>query len=253
MIAPSTPWGTSSANARMSASEEIPPLATTRASVRSQTRSQQVKVRAGQHAIGGHVGDHVSATAGSVQPLQRGVQLAAVAGPAPGSQGAPPDVQPDRDPVTEGADDLRTPFGTLQGCGTDVDPSAAGRQRTLEAGVVSDPAREFDVETCMSRELRDELGVVPAAEGRIEIDQMQPFSTGALPALDGAPGDRRTASRCPPRPGPVARPGPRRYPRPAAAPAVRRYPGNPPDDPTRVDPSQRPGRFALGSLATISS
>ena len=149
---------------------------------------QQVEVRTGQHAIGGHVGDHISATAGRVQPLQRGVQLATVAGPAPGSQGVAPDVEPDRDPVTEGADDLLTPFGAFQGCGTDVDPSAAGRQRTIEAGVVSDTAREFDVEARLSRDLGDELGVVAAAEGRIEIDQMQPLSTRALPAVDGRPG-----------------------------------------------------------------
>src|SRR5215217_3271170 len=187
MIAPSTPWGTSSASALMSASEEIPPLATTRASVRSQTRCSRPRFGP----------DSMPSEATSVTTYLR--QPAAFSRSRVVYNSPPSRVHPRAASVRPRMSSpiaIRSPKVPMtsahhsgrSGCGTDVDPSAAGRQRALEAGVVPDAAGEFDVEAGLSHDLRDELGVGAAAEGGIQIDQMQPFSTGALPALDGRPG-----------------------------------------------------------------
>ena len=53
-------------------------------------------------------------------------------GSSPAQPGCVPHVQPDRDPVTEGADDLLAPFGPLQRCRTDAtraQPVASARSR----------------------------------------------------------------------------------------------------------------------------
>ena len=130
----------------MSSKVEIPPLATTGASVSSQTSAQQVQVRPGQHAVGVDVGDHEASAARPVQPVQRLVQIAALPGPAAGGKLAAADVEADGDPLAVAVDDLLAPLGSLQRGRADVDPGASGGQRPLQRFVVADAAGELDVQ-----------------------------------------------------------------------------------------------------------
>src|SRR5690606_6899777 len=123
--------------------------------------AEQVEVGAGQHAVGGDVGDHVPGAAGLVQPVQRLVPVAALTGPAAGGQPGAADVQADRDPVAVGGDDLGAPVRALECRGADVDPGTAGAQGALQTGVVPDAAGQFDLE----------LGVVLAQAGDHVGDQ----------------------------------------------------------------------------------
>jgi len=126
-----------------------------------------------------------------VEPRQHLVEVAALAGPPAGGERATAYIEADRDPVAVLRDHLRAPLRLLEGRRADVDPSAAGGQRSRERLVVADAAAHLDLDVEGADDLRLELAVGAAAEGCIEIHQVQPLGAGVLPAHRG--GDRRHA------------------------------------------------------------
>ena len=77
----------------------IPPRGDDRAVGGGADVAQQLEVGALEHAVLVHVGDDVARAALGVEPGQHVVEVAALAGPAAGGQGAAADVEPDGDPV----------------------------------------------------------------------------------------------------------------------------------------------------------
>src|SRR5262249_55006104 len=89
--------------------------------------------------------------------------------------------QANADPLAVLGDDAPTQAGALQRGGADVDPGAAGAQRRAERRVVPDPAGQFDRDVEPAHHAGDQYGVGPAAEGGVEVDQVDPFGPGRLP------------------------------------------------------------------------
>ena len=58
-------------------------------------------------------------------------------------------------------------------------------KRGCEALVVADPARHLDVDVERPDDLGQQVAVVPAPEGRVEVDQVHPLRARALPAQRG--------------------------------------------------------------------
>ena len=218
MMAPSTPCGTSSARApAMSSRVEIPPLATTGLSVRSQTCAQQVEVRAGQHAVGGDVGDHEAGAAGRGPAGQGLVQLTALPGPAAGGElacrGRPGRWRSGRRSSAmisshhSGRSSAAVPMLTR------AQPVASARSRVSSSRM---PPDSSTLQPQLGGDLGDDLGVVAAAERGVQVDQVDPLRTGVLPALRRRPAGRRSASPSRPGPGRAGPPDRRRRRRPAA-------------------------------------
>ena len=84
-----------------------------------------------------------------------------------------------------GPDDLGAPARVLERSGADVDAAAAGGQGALETRVITDAARQLDVDVELTDDVGEQLGVRAAAEGRIEVHQVQPARAGLHPALGG--------------------------------------------------------------------
>ncbi|OPZ52073.1 MAG: hypothetical protein BWY91_02467 [bacterium ADurb.BinA028] len=90
-----------------------------------------------------------------------------------------------------------SPLRVLQGGGADVDPTAAGREGNGQRIGVADPAGEFHLKVQPADDVSDQFAVVPTAEGRVEIDQVDPLGAVVLPTLRGQPG----VAELPPRAG----------------------------------------------------
>ena len=75
--------------------------------------------------------------------------------------------------------------GLLQRGGADVDPAAAGGQRGRQRLVVADAAGQLDLDVERADDLGQQLAVVPAAEGGVEVDQVDPLRARLLPAQRG--------------------------------------------------------------------
>ena len=80
--------------------------------------AQQLEVRALEHAVLVDVGDDVAGAALGVEPGQHLVEVAALAGPAAGGEGAAADVEADRHPVAVRRDRARrtTPAARARRC-----------------------------------------------------------------------------------------------------------------------------------------
>ena len=146
---------------------------------------EQVQVGAAQRAVLEHVGHHVPGAALGVQPVQRLVQLAALGGPAAGGQPGAPDVQPDRDPLPVPGDDRPHPVRVLQRRGADVDPGAAGAERAGQRVVVPDAAGHLHLHVQAAHHVREQVRVGAAAEGGVQVHQVDPRGAGPLPGQRG--------------------------------------------------------------------
>ena len=82
-------------------------------------------------------------------------------------------------------DDLLAPLRVLQRRRAHVDAAGTGAQRTLEGSIVADTTGQFDIDVQGTDDIGELLGIGAAAEGRIDIDQVQPFSSLRLPAQCG--------------------------------------------------------------------
>ena len=80
------------------------------------------------------------------------------------------------------------PLRVFQSGRADVDPAAAGGQGDLQRLGVADAARELDLKVEAADDVGDDLAVVAAAEGCVEVDQVDPFGALVLPAFGGQPG-----------------------------------------------------------------
>src|SRR5690606_8784 len=138
----------------------------------------------------GDVGDDVALAAGGVEALEGLPQVAALAGPAARGQGGAAHVEADGDAVAVLGDDVGGPLGVLERGGAEVHAAAAGGERRGEGFVVADPAGELDVHVHGGDDLGEEGGVGAAAEGGVEVDQVQP-ARAAL--LEGERGVERRA------------------------------------------------------------
>ena len=102
-----------------------------------------------------------------------------------GGQGATTHVETDRDPVAVLGDDTGAPLRLLERCGADVDPPAAGGQGRLERLVVADAAAHLGVDVEGAHDLGLQLAVGAAAEGGVEVDEVQPLGALLLPRQRG--------------------------------------------------------------------
>ncbi len=146
---------------------------------------QEIQVGAGQHAVLVDIGDDVSGTTLRVEAGEHFEQITAVTGPATGGQRPTTHVEPDGNAVAVLRDRSRTPGRLFEGRSADVDPSTTGSHRRSQRLVVPDPTAHLDVDVEDPDDLRLEFAVMPATEGRIQIDQMDPFGAGLLPAQGG--------------------------------------------------------------------
>src|SRR5690606_5448415 len=137
--------------------------------------AQQVEVRAAQGAVLGDVGDDVAGAAVGVQPGEHLPQVPALPGPAAGGQRRAADVEPDGDAVTVLGDDPGGPLRVLQRGGAEVHPLGAGVQRPGQALVVADAAGQLDGDVEVGDDVREQLGVRAAAEGGVEVDEVDPL------------------------------------------------------------------------------
>jgi hypothetical protein len=92
-------------------------------------------------------------------------------------------VKSDGDAVAVPLDDRGGPFGVLQRGGADVHAGRSGLQRGGQRVVVTHAAGHLDVD--LVAELMNNLtqlrAVVPRAERRIQIDEMNPLGAGLDP------------------------------------------------------------------------
>ena len=95
------------------------------------------------------------------------------------------DVQPDSDLVAVLGDHLSAPPRILQRSSPEVDPRASGRQCGRQRVVVADTAGEFDLHVELAHDLGQQLTIGPAAECRVEVDQMHPVGAVTLPTQRG--------------------------------------------------------------------
>ena len=171
--------------ARRSSREETPPEATTGPVGRRADVLQQLQVGALEGAVLGDVGDDVAGAALGVEAGQRLVEVAAVAGPAAAAQGGAAYVEADGDLVAVLGDDLGDPLGGLQRGRAEVDPGAAGGERGGQRVVVADAAGQLDLDVHRRGHLGDQRAVVAGAEGGVQVDEVQPLGTRALPGEGG--------------------------------------------------------------------
>src|SRR5204863_7616406 len=94
-------------------------------------------------------------------------------------------VEPARHAVAVRRDRLRAPPGLLERGGADVHPAATSGHRRFERLVVADPAAHLDLDVEGADDLGLEPTVVAAAEGRVEVDEVDPLRAGLLPAHGG--------------------------------------------------------------------
>ena len=144
--------------------------------------AEQVEVRALEHAVLVDVGDDVASTPLGVEAGEDVVQVAAVAGPAAGCQRPPAYVEPDGDAVAVRGDGLGAPLRLLEGGRADVHPATPGAHRRVERLVVADATAHLHVDVEGADDLGEQVAVVAAAEGGVEVDQVDPLRTGLLPA-----------------------------------------------------------------------
>src|SRR5690606_40879255 len=140
----------------------------------------QVDVRAAQGAVLGDVGDDVALAAGLVERLEGLPEVAAVASPAARGEGRAAHVQAHGDAVAVLGEHLGGPLGVLQRCGAEVDTAATGGERGGQRLVVPDAAGELDVHVHGGDDLSEQLRVAAAAEGGVEVDQVQPLRAALL-------------------------------------------------------------------------
>ena len=143
--------------------------------------AQQVEVGTAQRAVLGDVGDHVPGAALGVQPGEGLVELAALLGPAAGGQPGAADVEADGDPVAVLGDRPGAPLRRLQRGGAEVHPAAAGGQGRGQRLVVADAAGELHVDVELADHAGQQLAVAAAAEGGVEVDQVDPLGAVPLP------------------------------------------------------------------------
>ena len=77
------------------------------------------------------------------------------------------------------------PLGVLERRGAEVDPAAAGGQRPLERLGVADAAAHLDLDVERADDAGQQLGVRPAPEGGVEVDEVQPLGALLLPGQRG--------------------------------------------------------------------
>jgi hypothetical protein len=104
-----------------------------------------------------------------------------LARPSAGGEPGSPHVEPDRDLLAAGGDDVPDPVRPFQRGGADVDAGAAGGQRGGERGVVADAAGQLDRDVEAADHAGDQFRVGAAAERGIQIDQVDPLRPGRLP------------------------------------------------------------------------
>ena len=90
-------------------------------------------------------------------------------------------VQAHGDEAAVVGDDALGPLGVLQGGGAEVDAGGAGLQGPGQGGVVADAAGQLDLDADLADDAGEELGVGPAAEGGVEVDQVDPLGAGLGP------------------------------------------------------------------------
>src|SRR5690606_13159516 len=148
-------------------------------------RAQQLQVRATQCAVLADVGDHVTLSTVGVQPLQYLPQVSPVGGPAAGGEPVfvtgDPHVQPDGHAVAVLADDARGPLRVLQRGGAQIDATGTGSQSRGQRLVVADAAGQLDVHVELPHHRGEQLVVVATTERGVEVDQVNPLGTVALP------------------------------------------------------------------------
>src|SRR5271166_604347 len=159
--------------------------------------SQQVKIRATQGAVLADIGDDEPRTSLAVKAFQHVPQVAAIGLPAAPAQPVfaawialvDLHVQADGDLVPVLGDHPSAPLRVFQGGRSEVDPGAAGGQRRGQRIVVADPAGHLDPHVELADDLGEQFAVGAAAERGVQVDQVDPFGTVALPAQRG--GHRR--------------------------------------------------------------
>ncbi len=79
----------------------------------------------------------------------------------------------------------RRPLRLLERGGAEVDPGAAGGQRRRQGVVVADAAAHLDGDVELPDDAGQQLAVRPAAEGGVEVDQVDPRGAVGLPLQGG--------------------------------------------------------------------
>src|SRR5699024_9776602 len=142
--------------------------------------TQQVEVGAAQGAVLGDVGDDVALAAGLVEPLEGLPEVPALAGPAAGGEGGAAHGEAHRDAVAVLGEHHGGPLRDHRRCGAEVHAAATGGQGRGEGFVVPDPSGQLDVEVDGGDHLGQQRRVRAAAEGGIEVDQVQPARAAVL-------------------------------------------------------------------------
>src|SRR5204862_1794137 len=132
--------------------------------------AEQVQVGAGERAVAGDVGNHKAGTAVGVEPGERLAEVSPLPRPSAGGEPGPPHVEPDRDLLAAGGDDVPDPVRPFQRGSADVDAGAAGGQRGGERGVVADAAGQLDRDVEAADHAGDQFRVGAAAERGIQVD-----------------------------------------------------------------------------------
>src|SRR6202048_4476692 len=152
-------------------------------------RAQQVEIGSGQRTVLGDIGHDEPRTPFAVKAFQYFPQVAAVGLPAATTQPMIAvddlDVQPDSDLVAVLGDHRSAPPRILQRRSPEVDPRASGRQCGRQRVVVADTAGQFDLHVKLAHDLGQQLTIGAAAERRVQVDQVNPFGTVALPTQRG--------------------------------------------------------------------
>ncbi len=142
-----------------------------------------------QRAVLGHVGDDETRTALLVKAFQNGPQISPVGLPAAATQPVMPvddfHVKPDRHLVAMIGDCVGAPLGVFQCGGAEVDPGAAGRERSRQRLFVADTAGQLHGNVELADDFGEQFAVRPAAERGIEVHEMDPLGTVTLPGHGG--------------------------------------------------------------------
>ena len=149
---------------------------------------QELRVRAGEHAVLRDVGDDVAGTALAVETRQRLPQVAALAGPTPRGERRTAHVETDGDAVAVFGDGGSRPLGVLEGSRAEVHAATSRGERCLERLRVADAAAHLHLDVELTDDAREEFTVRPASERSVEVDEVEPLGAGFLPGLRS--GDR---------------------------------------------------------------
>ena len=95
------------------------------------------------------------------------------------------DIQSDRHFVAVFGDGPRTPLRVLQRGRSQVDSSTAGGQRRGKGIVVADAAGHLDLHVELADDLGQQFAVGAATERGVQVDQVDPVGSVALPAQCG--------------------------------------------------------------------